>query len=61
FLHFVNNASAIIVFNLHYNGYIKTSMEDFGALDNPVYVIGSLLITLWMISIIYNKERFSFK
>jgi len=61
FLHFVNNTSAIIVFNLHYNGYIKTSMEDFGALDNPVYIIGSLLITLWMISIIYKKERFSFK
>lgn len=61
FLHFANNAAAIIVFNLHYNGYIKTAMEDFGALDNPVYIIGSLLITLWMISIISNKERFSFK
>jgi membrane protease YdiL (CAAX protease family) len=61
FIHFVNNAAAITVYNLHYNGYIKTKMEDFGALDNPVYIIGSLLITLWLISIIYNKERFSFK
>ena len=61
FIHFVNNAAAITVYNLHYNGYIKTKMEDFGALDNPVYIIGSFLITLWLISIIYNKERFSFK
>ncbi len=61
FIHFINNAAAITVYNLHYNGYIKTKMEDFGALDNPVYIIGSLLITLWLISIIYNKERFSFK
>lgn len=61
FIHFVNNAAAVIVYNLHYNGYITTSMEDFGTLDNPVYIIGSLLLTLWFISIIYKKERFSFQ
>jgi len=61
FIHFVNNAAAVIVFNLHYNGYIKVSMEDFGSLSHPVYIIGSLLITLWLISIIYKKERFSLK
>lgn len=61
FIHFVNNAAAVIVFNLHYNGYIKISMEDFGAMSHPVYIIGSLLITIWLISIVYKKERFSFQ
>ncbi len=61
FVHFINNAAAVIVFNLHYNGFIKISMEDFGSLNNPVYIIGSILMTLWLISIIYKKERFSFQ
>ena len=61
FIHFVNNAAAVIVFNLHYNGYIKVSMEDFGSLSSPIYIIGSLLITLWLISFIYKKERFIFQ
>lgn len=61
FIHFINNAAAVIVFNLHHNGYIKTSMDDFGSMSNPVYIIGSFLITLWLISIIYKSERFSFQ
>ena len=61
FIHFINNAAAVIVFNLHYNGYIKVSMEDFGSLSNPIYIIGSLLITFWLISVIYKKERFTFE
>lgn len=61
FVHFINNAAAVLVFNLHYNGYIKVPMEDFGSVSNPIYIIGSLLITLWFISIIYKKERFSFQ
>jgi len=61
FIHFINNAAAVIVFNLHHNGYIKISMEDFGSMSNPVYIIGSFLITLWLISVIYKSERFSFQ
>ena len=61
FIHFINNAAAVIVFNLHHNGYINISMDDFGSMSNPVYIIGSLLITLWLISIIYKSERFSFQ
>ena len=59
FVHFVNNAAAVIVFNLHHNGFIKISMDDFGSVTNPVYIIGSILITIWFMSIIYKKERFS--
>ncbi len=54
--HFVNNASSVIIFYLHYNGYIKIAMDDFGATSNTVYIIGSLLITLWLFSILYQKE-----
>jgi membrane protease YdiL (CAAX protease family) len=61
FVHFVNNAAAVIVFNLHHNGFIKVSMDDFGSVNNSIYIIGSLLITLWFMSIIYKKERFSFQ
>jgi len=56
FLHLINNASSVIIFYLHYNGFIKTSMESFGASPNPVYIIGSLLATVWLMIILYQKE-----
>ncbi len=56
FVHFINNASSVIVFYLHENGLIKISMEEFGQSPNVVYIIGSLLITLWLMSVIYQKE-----
>lgn len=56
FVHFINNASSAIIYYLHYNDYIKISMEDFGSTANVVYIIGSLLITIWLMIIIYQKE-----
>ena len=56
FAHFVNNASSVIIFYLHYNGFIKVKMEDFGATPNGYYIVGSMLITLWLFSILYQKE-----
>jgi len=62
FAHFVNNASSVIIYYLHYNGSIKISMDNFGATSNSVYIIGSFLITLWLMFILYRQEganRFS--
>ncbi len=56
FVHFVNNASSTIIFYLHYNGYINVKLEEFGNSPNIVYIIGSLLISLWLVTIIYQKE-----
>ena len=56
FLHFINNASSVIVYYLHYNGYIKISMENFGASPNPVFIIGSLIATIWLMIMLYQKE-----
>jgi len=56
FLHLVNNASSVVVYYLHYNGTIKMSMENFGASPNPVYIIGSLIATVWLLIILYQKE-----
>ncbi len=55
-VHFINNASSVIVYYLHDIGYLKISMEEFGSSTNVVYIIGSLLISLWLMSIIYQKE-----
>lgn len=54
--HFINNFASVLVYFLHYNGFLKISMENFGATPNPVYIIGSLLITVWLLGIIYIKE-----
>lgn len=55
-VHFVNNFASVIVYFLHYNGYLKISMDNFGATPNPVYIIGSLLITIWLLTFVYHKE-----
>ncbi len=55
-VHFVNNAASAIVYYLHNQKVTDVPMEDFGASSNIVYVIGSLLITLWLMTIIYQKE-----
>jgi membrane protease YdiL (CAAX protease family) len=60
-VHFVNNLASVVVYYLHYNGYLKISMDNFGATPNPVYIIGSLMITLWLLIIIYHKEGVAIK
>lgn len=61
FAHFVNNASSVIIYYLHFNGKIKISVEEFGSSANVVYIIGSLLITIWLMFILSGRERASFR
>lgn len=56
FVHFVNNSASVIVYYLHYNGYINVPMEDFGTADSPVYIIGSLLISIWLMVIVGRRK-----
>lgn len=56
FVHFLNNASSTIIYYLNENGHISIPMEDFGTSQNVVYIIGSLLISLWLMLMIYQKE-----
>ncbi len=56
FVHFINNSASVIVYYLHYNGYINVPMEDFGTLHSPVYIIGSLLITIWLMVIVARRK-----
>jgi len=56
FAHFLNNASSVLIYYLHQNGYIKISMDNFGSSSNTVYIIGSLLMSIWLLMMIYQKE-----
>ena len=58
FIHFVNNSASVIVYYLHYNGHINVPMEDFGTVHSPAYVIGSLLITIWLMVIVARREGY---
>lgn len=61
FAHFINNASSIIIYYLHFNGKINISVEDFGSSSNVVYIIGSLLITIWLMFILSGRERANYR
>lgn len=56
-MHFVNNTASVIVYYLNTNGYINIPVEDFGHSNSVVYIIGSLLISAWLIIMMYQKER----
>ena len=55
-LHFVNNASTVVIYYLHYKDVLKIPADDFGNTNNEVYIIGSLLLTLWLFIMLYNRE-----
>jgi membrane protease YdiL (CAAX protease family) len=55
-LHFVNNASTVLVYYLHYTHVLKFSADEMGNTPNPVYIWGSLLMTLWLFTMLYNRE-----
>lgn len=56
--HFVNNAASVIIYFLYFNKQISTTAENFGSTSNIVYVIGSLLISVWLIIIIRQRENY---
>ena len=55
--HFINNTAAVIVAFLFYRGNIKTDMESFGSTDNAGWIIGSLVITLFLLIAIFRYEK----
>ena len=59
FIHFVNNAASVIVYYLYHNGHINIPMEDFGSSPNMAFIIGSLLISIWLMIIVYRRENIS--
>ncbi len=56
-VHFVNNASSVIIFYLNYNGFIAVKMENFGAVHNWFGIAASILISLWLLILIAKKEN----
>ena len=58
-LHFVNNSASVIIYYLYDKGHINISAEEFGHSPSIFIIIGSLLISLWLMLMIYQKERSS--
>ena len=54
FAHFVNNATFVILFYLHFNGFITTKIDDFGSSHNYFVIVFSLLVT---VGLFYGMKR----
>ena len=57
FVHFTNNAAAVIASYLANRGIIDTDLESFGSTDNINYLFGSIIIVSFLILMIYKKEK----
>jgi len=55
--HFINNASAVVVAYLFYKGRIDTDVESFGSTDSVVLVIGSVMLTVLLLFVVYRYEK----
>ncbi|MFA4863094.1 MAG: CPBP family intramembrane glutamic endopeptidase, partial [Bacteroidales bacterium] len=60
-VHFLNNAMAVIVSFLDQRGVITTDLETFGTSQNHLVIIGSFLLTIFTMSVIYLHEKGYFK
>lgn len=45
-MHFVNNATIVVLYYLSFNGIVEMDVEKFGSSENVVVIIGSLVMTV---------------
>jgi len=60
-VHFLNNAMAVVLSFLDQRGIISTDLESFGSSQNVFVIIGSLLMMIFTMGMIYLHERGYFK
>ncbi len=56
FVHFMNNAMAVLISWLESNGLIEISFESFGSSDNSIIIAGSFLLTVTSMLVIYSLQ-----
>lgn len=61
FLHFLNNAMAVILSYLQQKGLVDTELQNFGASDNALVIAGSFLLMVFTMTLIYLHETGYFK
>jgi len=60
-VHFLNNAMAVILSFLYQRGIIRADLESFAASNDTLVIIGSLVLLIFTLSIIYFHEKGYFK
>ena len=55
-MHFINNATAVVVSYLDYHNYINADWEHFGSTSNIAVLITSLVLTVGLIWIVAKKQ-----
>jgi membrane protease YdiL (CAAX protease family) len=61
FVHFLNNAMAVVVSFLSNRGVVTANLDTFGSSDNFIVITGSLFMMIFTMSIIYLHENGYFK
>jgi membrane protease YdiL (CAAX protease family) len=60
-VHFLNNAMAVIVSFLDQRGLINTDLKSFGTSQNVFIIVGSFLLMIFTLSVIFLHEKGYFK
>jgi len=57
FVHFLNNAMAVVISFLDQRGWVDTDLETFGSSQNTTVIISSFILMLFIMGIIYLHEK----
>ncbi len=57
FVHFLNNGIAVVVSFLNQRGITQTNLETMGSSDHPLVISASLVMTVFILVIIYLHEK----
>jgi len=60
-VHFLNNALAVILAFLDNRGIITVDFENFGSSDNPLIIVISVFLMMFILAILYFHDRGYFR
>lgn len=55
--HFTNNATAVIIGFLEFNGFISITAEEFGQTENPIWIALSVMAVLGLFWILKRQKK----
>lgn len=55
--HLVNNSATVIIYYLHQREIIETNAENFGSTNSFVLIIGSLIISVYILILIRKQQQ----
>jgi len=55
--HLINNSATVIIYYLHQKGIIETNADNFGSTNSAIFIMGSLIISIYILVLIKKQQE----